>query len=183
MRPPESFIGQPIRSLQTMLRVIAENDDRYTPIIPDGIYGPETMSAISNFQRIHGLPITGITDQSTWESVVAVYEPALIKQAEAQPLEIILGPNQVIHKGEQNDHLYLVQSILIVLSGQYQSITPPKVTGILDDTTQDAISAFQELSNLPMTGNLDKVTWKHLALQYPMAANAGIKETHSVDHL
>ena len=28
MRPAESFVGQPIRSLQTMLRVIAENDPR-----------------------------------------------------------------------------------------------------------------------------------------------------------
>ena len=181
MRPPESFIGQPIRSLQTMLRVIAENDDRYTSIVPDGIYGPETMAAVSNFQQIHGLPITGITNQNTWEAVVAVYEPALTKQVEAQPLEIILGPNQVIRKGERNDNLYLVQSILIVLSEQCQSITPPKVTGILDDVTQDAIAAFQSLSNLPMTGNLDKVTWKHLALQYPLAANAGVKETRQHD--
>ena len=27
MRPPESFIAQPVRSLQTMLRVIAESND------------------------------------------------------------------------------------------------------------------------------------------------------------
>ena len=27
MRPRESFIAQPIRSLQTMLRVLAEDDD------------------------------------------------------------------------------------------------------------------------------------------------------------
>ena len=71
MRPPDSFISQPIRSLQTMLRVLAENDDRYVPIIPDGIYGPETVRAVSTFQRYHGLPITGVTDQATWEAVVA----------------------------------------------------------------------------------------------------------------
>ena len=50
MREPESFIGQPIRSLQTMLRVIAENDPSHERIIPDGIYGPETVSAVSTFQ-------------------------------------------------------------------------------------------------------------------------------------
>ena len=37
MRPPESFVGQPIRNLQTMLQVIAQNDPSYTAIIPDGI--------------------------------------------------------------------------------------------------------------------------------------------------
>ena len=71
MRPPESFIGQPIRSLQTMLRVLAEYDESYLPMIPDGIYGPETMAAVTHFQRKHGLPATGVTNQATWEAIVA----------------------------------------------------------------------------------------------------------------
>ena len=66
MRPNESFISQPIRSLQTMLRVLAEQDDRYDTLVPDGIYGSATQSAVSKFQRIHGLPVTGITDHLTW---------------------------------------------------------------------------------------------------------------------
>ena len=92
MRPAESFIGQPIRSLQTMLRVIAENDPRHVSVIPDGIYGPETMRSVSAFQRMHGLPVTGVTDQATWEAIVAVYEPALIEQDEAEALFLILNP-------------------------------------------------------------------------------------------
>ena len=83
MREPESFIGQPIRSLQTMLRVIAENDPSHERIIPDGIYGPETMQAVSVFQRKHGLSVTGVADQPTWEAIVAVYEPALVEQEQA----------------------------------------------------------------------------------------------------
>lgn len=171
MRPPESFIGQPIRSLQTMLRVIAENDPSHVRIVPDGIYGPETVRAVSTFQRIHGLPVTGVTDQCTWEAVVAVYEPALIEQDSAFPLDIILNPKQVIRKGERNPHLYLVQGMLLVLSQVYKSVGEPSQSGILDEPTADAISSFQALSGLPMTGNLDKHTWKHLVLQYPLAAN------------
>ena len=171
MRPPESFIGQPIRSLQTMLRVIAENDSSYVRIIPDGIYGPETVRAISTFQRKHGLPVTGITDQPTWEAVVAIYEPALIEQDAAFPLDIILNPSQVIRKGERDPLLYLVQAMLMVLSEVYKSIGVPSQTGLLDEPTADSLSSFQFLSGLPMTGNLDKRTWKHLALQYPLAAN------------
>ena len=100
MKPEESFLNQPIRSLQTMLRVLAEYDDRHETLIPDGIYGPATVSAVSKFQRIHGLPVTGITDQPTWERIVAEYEPALVHIGEAQPLEIILDPKQVIRKGQ-----------------------------------------------------------------------------------
>ena len=40
MRPAESFIEQPVRSLQTMLRVLAEDDQRLPTVVPDGIYGP-----------------------------------------------------------------------------------------------------------------------------------------------
>lgn len=171
MRPPESFIGQPIRSLQTMLRVIAENDSSHVRIIPDGIYGPETTRAVSVFQRNHGLPVTGVTDQATWEAVVAVYEPALVEQAEAQELNIILNPKQVIRKGERSAHVYLIQGMLLAMSSVYKSVGQPSQSGILDECTADALSSFQNLCGLPMTGNLDKHTWKHLALQYPLAAN------------
>ena len=171
MRPGESFVGQPIRSLQTMLRVIAENNPAHERMIPDGIYGPETVTAVSTFQRLHGLPITGITDNNTWDTVVAVYEEAIIEQAEAHPLEIVLNPGQVIRKGERHPHLYLVQAILAVLSENYESIARPEFTGILDNATSDALSTFQQITGLPMTGNLDKQTWKHLALHYPLAAN------------
>ena len=85
MRPPESFIRQPIRSLQTMLRVIAQSDERQPNVIPDGIYGNQTMKAVTAFQRNNSLPATGITDQATWEAIVAVYEPALVEAAPAGP--------------------------------------------------------------------------------------------------
>jgi hypothetical protein len=45
------------------------------------------------------------------------------------------------------------------------------MTGSLDLSTAEAISAFQYLSGLPETGEVDKITWKHLALQYPLAVN------------
>ena len=171
MRPPESFIGQPVRSLQTMLRVIAEDDPNHIRIVPDGIYGPETMSAVSLFQRKHGLQVTGITDQPTWEAIVAAYEPALIRIDAAQPVDIILNPGQIIRRGERHPHVHLIQGMLAVMSDTYDSVSMPSFTGILDVPTSNSLSSFQYLSGLPMTGELDKYTWKHLALQYPLAAN------------
>lgn len=169
MRPEESFVGQPVRSLQTMLRIIAENDELQPGVIPDGVYGPQTVTAVSTFQRRNGLPITGTVDQDTWERIVAVYEPALVQVGPVVPLEIILEPQQVIRQGEQNPNLYLVQAILIVLSQAYGSITAPAVTGILDIPTANALSEFQTLALLPATGELDRQTWRHLALHYPAA--------------
>ena len=171
MRPSESFLGQPIRSLQTMLRVIAENDPSHVRIVPDGIYGPETVKAVSVFQRNHGLRVSGITDQDTWEAIVSVFEPALVEQDAAASLDVRLNPGQVIRKGERHPHLYLVQGMLAALAEAYGSIGTPGFSGILDEATADSLASFQNLSGLPMTGHLDKHTWKHLALQYPLAAN------------
>lgn len=171
MRPAESFIAQPVRSLQTMLRVIREDAGYTDNVVPDGIYGSTTMEAVSQFQREHGLPVTGVTDQATWESIVAEYTPALVRADAAQPLQLILNPGQVIRRGERHPYLYLIQSMLVTLSDVYASMPAPQITGILDLPTGESISAFQYLSALPQTGEVDKITWKHLALQYPLAVN------------
>ena len=171
MRPEETFVSQPVRSLQQMLRTLHEQDDRHVRLIPDGIYGPKTREAVSAFQRLHALPVTGVTDQDTWEAIAAAYDLALIDVAYAQPVEIILNTNQVIRRGEESPYLFIAQSILLVLARQYASVTEPSHSGILDQATAQSLASFQALTGLPQTGQLDKITWKHLALHFPLAAN------------
>lgn len=170
MRPAESFVEQPIRSLQTMLRVLAEDDPHLPTVVPDGIYGPATMQAISAFQRRSGLPANGITDQQTWEAVVAAYEDALIRVDKAEPIKIILDAGQVLRLGDRSPYIYLLQSILIQLSAEHPNISTPSHTGTFDTETENALIAFQELSGLPATGELDKITWKHLSRQFTLYA-------------
>lgn len=171
MRPGESFIEQPIRSLQTMLRVIAEDDPRLPTLVPDGIYGPTTMNSVTAFQRQYGLPVTGITDQATWDRIVSVYEPALIRVGPAEPIEIIMEPGEIFRLGDSNAYIYLLQSILTQLANDNPSISPPDHNGVLDDPTSQALAAFQLLAGLPPTGELDKITWKYLVKQFTLSAN------------
>ena len=171
MRPPESFVGQPIRILQTMLQVIAQSDEAYAAVIPDGIYGPETMRAVAAFQRKHVLPVTGITDLASWEAIVPVFDRSLGTQDAAAPIEVVWNPGIVICRGESHPNLFLAQGMLAVLSEVYHSVSRPSMTGILDEITADSLASFQMLIGLPMTGNLDRITWSNLAQQYPMAAN------------
>ena len=170
MRPGESFIEQPIRSLQTMLRVIAEDDPRLPTVVPDGIYGPSTMVAVTAFQRREGLPITGITDEVTWDRIVASHKPALTRIGKAEPIEILLEPGEIIVLGQSSPYVYLLQSMLTQLSKDNQTINRPNHTGTLDQDTHRALRSFQILSNLPATGTLDRVTWKHLVKQFTLSA-------------
>jgi len=171
MKPTETFLGQPIRALQTMLRVLAENNDDYKALIPDGIYGPDTMEAVRVFQRRSRLPVTGVTDLETWNYIAEEYALALVEIVQPQVLAVLLNPGQSICLGEKNAAVYLAQVILAVLSESYHCVDAPPITGILDVPTRDSLAAFQRLSGLPMTGKLDRHTWKHLALQFPLATN------------
>ncbi len=170
MRPPESFVEQPVRSLQTMLRVLSEDDRRLPTVVPDGVYGPTTMNAVASFQRTAGIPVTGIADQITWELIVRAYEPALIRVGKAEPIEIIMDPGQVFRSGDSSPYIYLLQSMLTQLSHDNPSIAQPGHSGVMDADTQASLSAFQQLAGLPTTGELDKITWKHLVRQFGLNA-------------
>ena len=181
MRPGESFIEQPIRSLQTMLRVISEDDPRLPVVIPDGIFGPATMNAVSAFQRIHGLPVTGIADQRTWDKIIEFYEPALIRVDKAEPIEILMDAGQVFRRGDSSPYIYLLQSMLTQLSNDHPSIQRPDHSGILDESTAEALLAFQILANLDTTGDLDKITWKHVVRQFTLNAGHHTSERRESD--
>ena len=171
MRPGESFVSQPIRSLQTMLRVLAEDDPTLPPLVPDGIFGQETANAILAFQRKYGLPTTGVADQQTWDAIVPAYEKALVRVDKTQPIEIIMDPGKVYILGESSPYLYLMQSMLLFLSELHPDISTPTHTGTLDSPTSEALAGFQLLAGLPPTGELDKLTWKYLAEQFTLNAN------------
>lgn len=171
MKPNESFVAQPVRSLQTMLRVIAQDDPRLPVVVPDGIYGPSTMNAVASFQRLYGIPVTGITDQNTWDQVVLVYEPALVRIGKAEPIEILLEPGQVIVLGESSPYIFLTQGMLAQLATDYNAIPIPVLSGILEEDTAEGLSAFQALVGLPVTGQLDRITWKHLNNQFTLNAH------------
>lgn len=171
MRPAESFIGQPVRSLQTMLRVLSEDDRSLPTVVPDGIYGQTTMGAVTEFQRREGLPLTGITDQRTWDAIVLRYEEALIRVDQAEPIEIIMDPGQIFVSGDQGAYIYLMQTLLIWLAQDHKDIRPPAHTGIFDSETEAALIAFQALAGLEQTGQLDKITWKHLSRHFTLNAH------------
>lgn len=171
MRPPESFIEQSVRSLQTMLRVLAEDDSSLPTVIPDGIYGPSTMTAVSAFQRKYGLPVTGVTDQTTWDTIESAYEPAIIRVGKAQPIEVLLDAGEILGNGDSDPYVFLAQAMLLQLSQGNATIILPEVTGVIDDDTSNAIIQFQKLAGLEETGEIDRITWKHLVLHFTLDAH------------
>jgi len=172
MRPNDSFVAQPVRSLQTMLRVIANADKRLPQVVPDGIYGPSTRNAVATFQRLYGLPVTGTADQLTWEEITSEFLQSRIEIEKTAPIEVLLEPKQTITMGESNPYLYLLQGMLSYLSKTNPAIPAPGTDGILDRETSESIIAFQKVSALDETGILNRTTWLHLVNYFNLEVHA-----------
>ena len=123
----------PIRSLQSMLRLLQRHAGKPTTVVPDGIFGPETARAVREFQQQNGLPVTGAADLATWNAVVDAAREAHTHHGPAEPLRPLFQPAQTISPGEQNMHLYLAQGMLLALRHYYDGMPPVSVTGRHDE--------------------------------------------------
>ncbi len=169
MRVAKQPENTPITDLQEMLRLI----DPTLSLGYDGIYDKETADAVSAFQTAQGLTPTGETDQETWDAIRRTYKDRQIFQGQAHPLLLVLQPDQVIGKGSDNLHLYVMQGALTALGQFYEDLPPFAITGVLDDPTANAVIWFQDKAGLPTTGDIDKKTWAHLAHEYRQVVGDG----------
>ena len=65
--------GDKVRQLQQQLNRIAQNYPAIPKLTVDGIYGSSTAEAVRVFQKVFGLPQSGITDYPTWYEISDVY--------------------------------------------------------------------------------------------------------------
>ena len=65
--------GDKVRQMQQQLNRIAQNYPAIPTIAADGVFGQRTAEAVRSFQRIFGLPVSGIVDYPTWYKISAVY--------------------------------------------------------------------------------------------------------------
>lgn len=73
--------GTPVRTIQDQLSAIRRTYSNIPSLAIDGIYGEDTAAAVSRFQSIFDLPVTGEVDYSTWYKISQLYV-ALEKLAE-----------------------------------------------------------------------------------------------------
>lgn len=65
--------GNSVRTIQEQLNAISEAYPMISKIAVDGIYGQATANAVSTFQEIFNLPVTGVVDIATWYAISRIY--------------------------------------------------------------------------------------------------------------
>ena len=107
-----------------------------------GINDQTTQNAVRDFQRVNGLPVTGTVDAATRQALFIATTP--------------------------NNDVRAVQRRLQQLGYLPANFA---ITGIYDQTTQNAVRDFQRVNGLPVTGTVDEATWNKL---YQVTAPAPI---------
>ena len=141
---------QSIRTLQSMLQQIAKQMPGTPSPRPTGFYDDQTRLSVLHFQRLHGLPATGVTDFATWQAITAAFRPLANLDIPLTPP--LLNVGETIPPGTNRAVVFTLQAQLLALT----------VTGIVDTETIAAIQAFQLLAGLPVTDTFDSVTSSYL---------------------
>lgn len=159
--------GSDVEIVQYFLSFLADFDDEIPMVKIDGFFGPETENAVKAFQQSRGLTADGIVGNRTWQASYSAYKGIVdtigeqAAQATAAPY-----PGVVLRRGMSGPSIRLVQEELDYLSRLIYEIPALATDGIYGIRTQEAVRAFQELFNLPVTGEIDRATWEKLAGLY-----------------
>ncbi len=62
-----------VRQMQEQLNRISQNYPLIPKVSVDGVYGPKTEEAVKVFQKVFGLPQTGVVDFPTWYKISQIF--------------------------------------------------------------------------------------------------------------
>ncbi|MDO5142867.1 MAG: peptidoglycan-binding domain-containing protein [Eubacteriales bacterium] len=154
-----------IYELQHALRRIQRQQGAPQPLAPDGLYGQETAAAVRDFQRAHGLPVTGTADYATWTAIDRAARALDTDSTLPQMLSFFpAGADAALSPGDRGASVFALQLILGTAAPHFGALPTVPLTGVYDADTVAGVRQAQGVLLLPATGVTDRATWDALAL-------------------
>lgn len=156
-----------VKNLQELLRSLSilEGKKEYG-VAADGSFDESTRRAVEIFQAEHGLAVTGIPDNETWDILKSEAEEAQRTRGNHRSIDPFGGHFRDIPQGETSELVLIVQIMLREIAEYHTFDVYVPLSGTLDTPTSEAIAEFQSVSELAVTGEIDLVTWNRMALEY-----------------
>lgn len=160
------FLGQPVRSLQQMLREISYLYTDLPRLVPDGIFEDETTRAVELFQHRFNLPVTGSVDNTTWDAIVVVYRRAIFLTQRPRRPDAYPAPAYRVEPGQSTIHMMIIQSMFKSLSHVFKDVQDIQVNGVHTGLSVKNALWLQSKAGLERSGALDSPTWNMLTRLY-----------------
>ena len=163
----EGDSGIPVRTLQYYLSIIAYFNPSLEPVPINGFFNSATIGAVERFQTYYGLPATGIVDNATWNTISRIYTETVASLPPNYAGENAkLYPGYFLTKGQRSSDVTDLQTYLNFIANTFPEIPELSVTGYYGDQTENAVSVFQRLFGIDVTGVVGPVTWYQIAREY-----------------
>lgn len=136
--------GPDVASIQTKLKKAGFLSDK-----ADGIYGDNTVKAVSAFQKKLGLPVTGNVDART----LSVLNKVIAKNNRQSGSQM----EDELELGDSGDRVVKLQNLLLL-----HGYNPGGVDGQFGNGTKQAVMKLQKKNSMPLTGVVDDEVWNRL---------------------
>lgn len=137
--------GPDVASIQTKLKKAGFLSDK-----ADGIYGDNTVKAVSAFQKKLGLPVTGNVDART----LSVLNKVIAKNNRQSGSQM----EDELELGDSGDRVVKLQNLLLL-----HGYNPGGVDGQFGNGTKQAVMKLQKKNSMPLTGVVDEGVWNRLS--------------------
>lgn len=163
----EGSQGIGVRTIQYYLNILAYFNNSLLQLPLNGIYGPETTSAVRRFQQYYGLPVTGVMNTATWNVLNRIYSETVEFLPQGYSGEYAkLYPGYFLTEGMSGENVRDLQTYLSLIGQNYSSVPQIPVTGYYGNQTREAVTAFQNAFGINPSGAVGAVTWNTIAEQY-----------------
>lgn len=158
--------GDEVRIVQYYLAVIGAYYEAVSPVSVTGYFGEETEKSVKSFQRVFGLPQTGVVDRLTWNDMYRAYQGIVESIPFSDSAEVVLYPGTVFKEGMTSDYVRVLQNYLTFINETYPNIPAVSSTGYFGPLTKQSVIEFQKQFGLTPSGLVGGPTWDAIAGLY-----------------
>ncbi len=154
-----------VSMLQYYLAVIGAYYEAVMPVEITGYFGEQTERSVQSFQRVFGLPQTGVVDRATRNDIFRAYQ-GIVESVPPQYTYVALYPNTVLREGASGESVKIIQQYLTHINRSYPNIPAVSDTGYFGPLTRQSVTAFQRQFGIDPSGIVGAVTWDRIAGVY-----------------
>ena len=163
----EGDSGIATATVQYYLSIIAYFNGSLQPVPLSGYFDSATVAAVERFQAFYGLPVTGIVDNATWNTISRIYTETVAALPDGyQGSNAKLYPGYFLSEGMRGQNITDLQTYLNLIGRNISAVPLIPITGYFGEQTENAVRVFQELYGIPVSGAVGPVTWYRIASEY-----------------
>lgn len=159
--------GSSVRIIQYFINFIAFFNNNIPRVTADGVFGAQTEQAVRAFQSLNSLPVTGVINRTTWDSLIREYSRIVNSlPSEYRQYSSLIYPGFFLTIGTTGAAVEQIQTALNVISNNIQAVPSVTVDGVYGAQTANAVRVVQRLYGLPVNGDVGPLTWNAIIELY-----------------